>query len=383
MGKTIIEAPRGEATFLVDPGSVRIIGVDTSHKQGEHPLWQKRAFRGPKEESVLSMMKHGSKHVPEVVIELAEDGGWDLADGRGRVIDAREANRRLAAEGLPQFKLRARVKRREDDLVSLERMAIPNSFGTSLTLMDRIRDAHEMKARGMATEDICGIAGVGPAQIEQWEVVANASREIQDALESGAIGLKVAVSIAMKPPAQQKRALELALGGGKPLTRRQIAQREGKTLPPTRKDLRHHIKALDERREAVARSGGDGSAVEAASSVLRWAYEGGELPAVLRADRPTKRPKRPVVEELAHTAVQELDDAIVAHGLTDRATKVFDPNEPDIETVASRMERAGFHIAAEDLSKRCVAMHRAGRIERSIGGYRRKRAESEQAGGAA
>ena len=163
MGKTIIEAPRGEATFLVDPGSVRIIGVDTSHKQGEHPLWQKRAFRGPKEPSVLSMMKHGSKHVPEVVIELAEDGGWDLADGRGRVIDAREANRRLAAEGLPQFKLRARVKRREDDLVSLERMAIPNSFGTALTLMDRIRDAHEMKARGMATEDICGIAGVGPA----------------------------------------------------------------------------------------------------------------------------------------------------------------------------------------------------------------------------
>lgn len=383
MAKTLIDAARGESLFLVDPTKVRVIGVDTTHKKGEHPLWQQRAFRGPKEASVLSMKRHGNRYVPPLALELAEDGGWDLADGRGRVIDAREANRRLAEEGLPPFQLKALVKRAEDEITSIERMSVPNNFGTTMTLMDRIRDAQALVERGTDMERICTNMGVGEAQIERWMVVANASQAIRDALESDAISFKVALAIAMKPPAAQKNALELALGGGRKLTSRQVERAQGKAHPPTRKALRNVLAGVKKRRDALASQGLNDATIDLATDLLEYVYVGGVLPAQLRDALEPKAPAKKVVASVKAEAPHvwdATDEAILTHGLTERATKVVDlsaceDGDEAVTTIAGRMEAAGYCVADDELSARLVRLSKAGKCERAIGGYRRNKVQ--------
>jgi ParB family chromosome partitioning protein len=378
MGKTIIEAPRGESTFLVMPEEVRIIGVDTTHKRGEHPLWQQRAFRQPNEASVLNMMVNGNKFVPPIQIELAEDGGWDLADGRGRVIDAREANRRLRERGAEPFALKALVKRREDVATSFERMIVPNSFATLPTLIDRMRDACAALDRGVPEERVALLAGVGVPQLRQWKMLHDAP-EVLAHVESGELSLTTGVQIAKKPPALQKRALESALGRGKRTTRRELEAASGKPLPPTRKQLRRYIADIEKRHDELSKRGEDNPILAATLAALRFAYAGGEPPAVLRElqedpQLPKNRTKREQASALADIVHSSVEEAIMTYGLTDRASKVFDP-AGEVETISSRLEAAGFHIDNQLVSKVCAAMFKAGKIERRPAGYRLKRQE--------
>lgn len=387
MAKTIIEAPRGETTFLVAPEEARIIGVDTPHERGQHPLWQKRAFRPPNEASVLNMMVNGNKFVPPIQLELAEDGGWDLADGRGRVIDAREANRRLRERGAEPFALKALVKRQEDVATSFERMIVPNSFATLPTLMDRLRDACAALERGVSEERVALIAGVGVPQIRQWKMVHDAP-DVMARVESGEISMTTGVQIAKKPAPLQKRALENALRGGRRATRREVDAASGKVLPPTRKQLRAFIADVEKRRDELAQKGHSALALSATLDALRFAYAGGELPAALQAaaadtaKRPSKRAAQPATDSLVAAARKGIEDAILEFGLTETATAVSSFEEKKksssrvehVETIATRLEAAGWHIDGKDLSQACRALHAAGRIDRGPGGYRLKRA---------
>lgn len=69
MGKTAIDAERG-TIFRLDPNDVLVIGHDTQHKRGEHPLWQARALEPADEALAQHMAQHGFTSVIDGVKAL-------------------------------------------------------------------------------------------------------------------------------------------------------------------------------------------------------------------------------------------------------------------------------------------------------------------------
>ena len=58
MGKQALDFKRG-ATFKIPPARPLVIGVDTKHKKGEHPLWDPRSFWDLNPDVIESMVEHG------------------------------------------------------------------------------------------------------------------------------------------------------------------------------------------------------------------------------------------------------------------------------------------------------------------------------------
>jgi len=124
--------------------------------------------------------------------------------------------------------------------------------------------------------------------------------------------------------------------------------------PPSRRTMR----ALLDRDEDIVRRAdtiGKGQLADAFFAGLRYAYEGGALPAFIAVDG------------------DPLEAAILAHGLNDRGCAVFAVAErvgdaPD--SIHARLATAGISVDPAELSKTIRAMHKAGRIDKTSMGYR-------------
>jgi ParB family chromosome partitioning protein len=371
MGKTIIDAPRAASSFMLWPEEIVIVGLDTLHKRGEHPLWDERAFRGFSEPSVLNMMVHRATLIPAVVVEIDEDLGNVVADGRGRILDSREANRRLREQGLEPFRIEARVKRAVDAATSFAKMVVGNAFATSPTLMEMARKAHDMIEGGIPMERVMLEFGRSEQTIKQWCELVQLPPEFRRRVERGQIGATQAVKLARSSKEQQAAALRVADARGavaegerpKRQSARELAKAAGKTLPPTRKDLR----ALLDRDEEIVKAAdrlGRGPLADAFFAGLRHAYEGAALPAFI-ADSAEGDP---------------IERAILTHGLNERGCVVYAVAEkkgdeaPD--SIHARLATAGISIDPAELSKTIRAMHKAGRIDKTSMGYRLLKAGS-------
>lgn len=392
--KTIIDAPRGDTTFKVYPEDVKIIGVDTPHKNGEHRLWQKRAFRPPNPDSVASMKRYGGRYVPAIDIELAPsgdphipEGAQCLSDGRGRIVDAREANRQREAEGLPRFQLRAFVKHYQNHEESIRRAVIPNAYATPRTQMDRVRDVGGMYDAGIAEEEIAAIEGVGVPQLKLWDVLAKASVEIQELVETGKIKMLAGVKMAQINPALQKRAIANAKAGKK-VTVRDMKISEGKPLPPSRKDLKLVQSSFAAHVESAKKS--ERPALELALAVLKWSREGGDFPipgiftappAAPDASPPEKkaRAKKPVDNETAELplgggAEPDGDDdpksQVLEYGLSARGTRVAG-GDKDEDTIVERLRSVGIIMPPADVSRYCRELAAEGKALKTAMGYRK------------
>jgi len=178
------------------------------------------------------------------------------------------------------------------------------------------------------------------------------------------------VSIAMKAPAQHRRALEaaekLAKKAGRAPSQRELDRATGKAVAPTKRALRALIAKLEKNPAGNAPASGF-------LTGLRYALSGGELPCYVKPDALTKPPKRKaddLAQSLADEAHRAIDEAVLAHGLTDKATKVWSASTDDGETICARLEAAGHGLAPEDVSKACARLARAGRAEKRPHGYR-------------
>ncbi len=95
MAKNSIEAYGAEGksnVLFFDPDKLRLV-TDTSH-----PLYDERVHRPWSEPMVLNIMALGVIE-PIIITKDPESGVVMVVDGRGRVINCREANRRLLERG--------------------------------------------------------------------------------------------------------------------------------------------------------------------------------------------------------------------------------------------------------------------------------------------
>lgn len=194
--------------------SVKIIGRDTPHKLGEHPLSNKSACLPPKRSIVNSMKVHGWKGG---VVTLRKDGAdFLVADGRKRIVAARVANEELEFEDSEMriFPV-ALVEKAEDGDVATT-MVIMNAMREEEDVLEKGRNALQLLKFGKSMPEVAAAFGVSITAVEQWiKVPSDCAAEILDAIEQKVVSGSVALELAALPREQQLVEFEKLKSEGK------------------------------------------------------------------------------------------------------------------------------------------------------------------------
>ena len=86
MAKQAIADAKRLNAFGVDPDHLCVVGIDTKHKEGEHPLWDERIHRKLHEPFIANLMAVG---VLEPILVRKNGETLEVIDGRQRVLSAR------------------------------------------------------------------------------------------------------------------------------------------------------------------------------------------------------------------------------------------------------------------------------------------------------
>ena len=193
MAAATLPAKRGNL-YQFDPNELVVIGVDT--KDGpEHELWDER-IRLPLEESmILNLQAIGVKESVIVRKGTSAKGGYEVVDGRRRVLHAREANKRLKKAGEPLLYVPALIEQGDEThmtgvSISLNEIRKDDDTLTKAEKCMRLlhRNGNDHKAAAIAF-------GVSVAAIKNWAKVAELTPKVKKAVAAGEISASAAAEL--------------------------------------------------------------------------------------------------------------------------------------------------------------------------------------------
>lgn len=194
------------ATLLqLDPNDIWISGIDDEEKDAVtyDESRDKGGSRSVPESMILNVKKFGIL----MPVKVRKDGDYYIAvDGRGRILAAREANKRLAEEGNPLIKVPATLERGNDDHV-LGVMISANEHRQDDTPMGRARKLQKLLARGYSEEEAAVTFGVELQTIKTWIPLLDLDDSVQKAIDDGKISAFAATPLAVLPRKEQKAQL--------------------------------------------------------------------------------------------------------------------------------------------------------------------------------
>jgi ParB family chromosome partitioning protein len=203
--KSALDAPRTNA-FLLDPDKVIVV------TDPQHPLYDERGNWVLKETMVASIMKHG---VIKAILVRKNGPDVEVIDGRRRVLHAREANRRLMANGENPIKIQAFLRRGDEDDLSGTAMAA--NMHEQDTVMNKARKAQKALDRGRSAEEIAGDLDVTVECLKnQWLPLLDLAAPLKKAIEDGKAAPSALAPLAKLSHDVQKVEFEklMTAGGG-------------------------------------------------------------------------------------------------------------------------------------------------------------------------
>lgn len=252
MAKNSIDAygASGKSNVLFfDPDALTLITDPT------HPLYDRRVHLPPDEAMVRNMRHYG---VLETIIvhKDPETGDVIVVDGRRRVVNAREANRRLREEGLQPIMVPALPKRaKQGELAGM--MASANEIRRNDSAINRAEKMQRMRDLGHDDELIARDFGVDPQTVRSSLRLLECCSAVRDALEGDQITVTHALRLAKFSPDEQraKVAALISAAQGKEGHERARAQKAALGTPArlrTRKQILAELEsATGERAEAL------------------------------------------------------------------------------------------------------------------------------------
>lgn len=183
-------------------------------KNPNHPLYQERVNRPIKEERVVSILRCGVKQ--SVIVTKGANPAFPeylgkllVVDGRGRVQDACEANRRLKAKGRPPIKVRCTPEedKQEDPGALFESALECNSLRDD---DDAVTEAHsilKLRELGRSEEECAQIVGISMQTLAQRMRVLELSPNVQRAIQSKDISIATGLSLGIYDHAEQDARL--------------------------------------------------------------------------------------------------------------------------------------------------------------------------------
>ncbi|WP_186183863.1 ParB/RepB/Spo0J family partition protein [Burkholderia gladioli] len=175
----------------------------------KHFLYDRRVHQAPNEKTIRNYRAEGVKE-PILFYRDVENGKFLVVDGRGRVINARELNRRLIDEG------------REPITIPAIALTVPKDgaqkfVGTMISMNEhRQEDSPMNRAEKMANArevgysvDVIGILfGVDPATVVASMKLLDCCMAVRDAVEDGTITQAIAMKLSKMLPDEQRAKLE-------------------------------------------------------------------------------------------------------------------------------------------------------------------------------
>lgn len=260
MAKTAFQASR-QTVFLFDPGELVLI------EDPAHPLFQERVKLPVSEALVASMMVRGFKST----ITVRRNGQKaEVVDGRQRVKAAREANRRLKAEGKETIKVRAFVEQGDDaDLFGV--MVLSNKGRQDDDPMSEARELKKFLDMGRTEQEAAAIFCKPLSWVTNAMRLFDLAPKVQDAVAAGRVSVSAAAKLAKVDREQQveKLGLLLAASNGGRATVKEVARAVKAPagapvgpMPPSRFQMRQMLQTFVD------------AGWDAEACVLEWVLEG-------------------------------------------------------------------------------------------------------------
>lgn len=206
------EASRG-VLFKESPEKVVVIGHDTTDG-AEHYLYDER-IKHPLDESLVRHIMTFGVRVP-VLVEAIE-GVPHVADGRRRILHAREANRRLVAAGEKPIVVQMVVAKGDEKTLNALAISLNEHRLNDTPLTRAAKCARYLMRNGDDIEDAALHFNVDANTIRSWAKIDSLAAPVKAEIEAGRITATAASKWADMKKADQVAALELALAdsGGK------------------------------------------------------------------------------------------------------------------------------------------------------------------------
>lgn len=230
MGKTAIPGAKRATAFMMEPDALTIVGLDT--KDGpEHPLYDERIKLPLDEGLVLNVRAYG---VMQSVLVRKNGSLIEVVAGRQRVRAAREANKRLEAEGFQPMRIPCMV-RKDRDARALGVMVSENENRREDDAVTRALKAQRMMEHGATEEDVAIAFGMSRQAVKNLLRVLDLAEPVQEMIRGQKLTFSAAITLADLTRAEQEvEAKNLAEKGvgvveAKRLARVRRAERSGKS----------------------------------------------------------------------------------------------------------------------------------------------------------
>ena len=189
--------------LFFDPADLVIV------KDPKHPLYDERINLPIDEALVRNIMFHG---VLETIVfcKDTETGEIQVVDGRQRVRCAKEANKRLKAQGCEPV-LVPGLPRRGDAAALAGVMVSANEIRQDDTALGRAKKMQRLADLGKSEEDLGILFGISRATVKNTLALLECSAAVKGAVDSGKIGITHAYSLAKMDVPEQKETLEKML----------------------------------------------------------------------------------------------------------------------------------------------------------------------------
>lgn len=220
---------------MMDPNDIVIIGVDTDDGPS-HPLYDARVHRPLNEATVRDMIKRGVKK-PILVTKDGKDSPPIVVDGRRRILHAREANRRLEAEGVEvRVKVPVLPPERGDEGRLLGHMIALNEHVEADSPMNRSKKLQHYLDLGYTEQDAAEVFSVSTQTVQNYLKLLSLHPQCQKAIEEDKLSPSAAYQLADLPQAKQRSVLEKALKDQNRATITDIEKALGKRKPRRKND---------------------------------------------------------------------------------------------------------------------------------------------------
>lgn len=229
--QAIPDASRG-TFFLVEPEMVTIIGLDTPHKEGEHPLYDERIKLPLDEALVRNIRVYGNKES----VKIRKNGEvFEVIDGRQRTRAVREAKRRAVEAGEQPPKLKVELERGSEETM-LGIMISMNELRHDDTTMVKARKASSLVALGHSEHSVAIMFGVSVQNIRLYRKVTELAPAVQKAIDRGEVSVNAATKLhPLSHEEQTNKLAELLQEGSRPTAhqvRGKVARANGEEEAP-------------------------------------------------------------------------------------------------------------------------------------------------------
>lgn len=193
-------------TFVAPPEELFLVGMDDRQ---DHYLRDVDKIRHKLDEGMVRNIMHNG--VIEAVIVVQEGERVIVVAGRRRVLHAREANRRLVAEGMQPIKVEIKVKRgSHSKLYGI--FISENEHRQSDTILGKAQKAEKMRDYSATEDEIAITFGVSPQTIYNWKKLVELDERVLKLVELEQLSPAAALKLHGLAPGEQWKQAQAAMG---------------------------------------------------------------------------------------------------------------------------------------------------------------------------